>query len=393
MRKSKVSNFDFLNNELAQLKQANLYREPICIDSAQGPIVRIGNEEKILFCSNNYLNLANHPKILEAANAATKKFGYGSGASRLISGTMSPHVQLENELAKLFGFEAALVFPSGFSANEAVLKTIPQKGDIILADKLSHASIIDAAQASPADFRTYRREDYGKIEKFLAGEKYNRRFIITEGIFSMDGDSPDLEKLVRLKNKYNAILIIDEAHAFGCIGQNGLGLAEHTGLLNEVDIIIATLSKAAGCSGGFVVSQKAVIDFLVNKARSFIYTTAPSPVNSAAAIAAIELMKNEPQRREKLRQNAEYLRNNLKRANLNLGNSTSHIIPVIIGDNEKAMKLSKALFEKGFFVSAIRPPTVPQGSARLRISLQCEHTKEQLDQLCKAIAETTSEDR
>ena len=380
-----MSKFDFLNNELTQLKQANLYRELICIDSAQGTIVRIGNEEKILFCSNNYLNLANHPKIIAAVNADMKKFGYGSGASRLISGTITPHIQLENELAKLFGKEAALVFPSGFSTNEAVLKTIPQKGDIILADKLSHASIIDAAQASPAEFRTYRREDYTKIEKFLSGEKYNRRFIVTEGIFSMDGDSPDLKELVRLKNKYGAILIIDEAHAFGCIGPGGLGLAEQTGLLNEVDIIVATLSKAVGCNGGFVVSKKPVIDYLINKARAFIYTTAPSPANSAAALAAIELMKNEPWRREKLKENAEYLRNKLKMMNLNLGNSTSHIIPVIIGDDKKTLTISKALFDKGFFVSAIRSPTVPAGSARLRISVQCEHTKKQIDSLCKIV--------
>ena len=385
MRKIKMSKFDFLNNELTQLKQANLYRELTCIDSAQGPTVRIGNEEKILFCSNNYLNLANHPKITAAANTAMQKFGYGSGASRLISGTMTPHIQLENELAKMFSKEAALVFPSGFSANEAVLKTIGQKGDIILADKLSHASIIDAAQASPADFRTYSREDYAKIEKFVSSQKYNRRFIVTEGIFSMDGDSPDLKELVRLKNRYNAILIIDEAHAFGCIGPAGLGLAEQMGLLNEIDIIIATLSKAAGCNGGFVVSKKPVIDYLINKARAFIYTTAPAPANSAAAIAAIELIKTESWRREKLRENADYLRNKLKMANLNLGNSTSHIVPVIIGDNKKTLTVSKALFDKGFLISAIRPPTVPQNSARLRISLQCEHTKEQIDSLCEAV--------
>ena len=308
-----MSKFNFLNNELAQLKQANLYRELTCIDSAQGPVVHIGNEEKILFCSNNYLNLANHPKITEAVNTAMDKFGYGSGASRLISGTMTPHIQLENELAKMFGKEAALVFPSGFSTNEAILKSIPQKGDIILADKLSHASIIDAAQASPADFRTYRREDYTRIEKFLSSKKYNHRFIVTEGIFSMDGDSPNLKKLVQLKIKYNAILVIDEAHAFGCIGPNGLGLAEQMGLLSEVDIIIATLSKAAGCSGGFVVSKRAAIEFLSNKARAFIYTTAPSAANSAAALAAIELIKTEPWRREKLKENADYLRNKLKK--------------------------------------------------------------------------------
>ncbi len=385
-----MSKFDFLNDEFTQLRRENLYRELICIDSDQGSGVRIGNEEKILFCSNNYLNLANHPKIITAAMGAMEKFGYGSVASRLISGTMTPHVQLENELAKMFGKEAGLIFPSGFSTNEAILKTIPQKGDIILSDKLSHASIIDAAQASPAEFRTYRREDYGKIEKFLASKKYNRRFLVTEGILSMDGDSPDLAELIRLKNKHNAILIIDEAHAFGCVGPSGLGLADQEGLLDEVDIIVATLSKAVGCSGGFVVSKKAVTDYLINKAHAFIYTTAPPPANSAGALAAIKLIKTEVWRRKKLKQNADYLRNKLKKLNLDLGNSNSHIIPVIIGDNEKTLEISKALFEKGFFISAIRPPTVPQDSARLRISVQCEHTKEQLDHLCEVVADKTT---
>ncbi len=381
-----MSDFDFLKNELRKLEQKDLLRKPICIDSAAGPVIRIANADKTLFCSNNYLNLANNPQIIAAARGTMEKFGYGSAASRLISGTTGPHIELEKKLAELFGKQAALVFPTGYMTNLAVLQTIPQKGDLILLDKLDHASIIDAAKGSQAEFRTYQRTQFGKIEKFLAADKYNRKFIVTESVFSMDGDFADLKKLVELKKKYNAYLIIDEAHAFGCMGARGAGLAEELGLLNEIDIVIATLSKSAGCMGGFVASDKCVIDYLINKARPFIYTTAPLPSNSAAALCAVEIIKNAKDKRVKLKQNADYLRGKLKSLGLDTGTSSSHIIPVIIGDNKRTLGISKQLFEKGFLVVAIRPPTVAPGTARLRISVQCDHKKEQINSLCKAIA-------
>ncbi|MBU1259787.1 MAG: 8-amino-7-oxononanoate synthase [Planctomycetes bacterium] len=380
-----MTNFDFIKNELAELKKTDLLRVPVCIDSACDTVIRIANAEKALFCSNNYLNLAGNKQIIAAAKEAMDKFGYGSAASRLISGTIKPHIELENALAKMFNKQAALVFPSGYMTNLAVLQTIPQKGDLILLDKLDHASIIDAAQGSDAEFRTYHRTQFDKIEKFLASEEYNRKFIVTESIFSMDGDFADLKKLVELKKKYNAYLIIDEAHAFGCMGKTGAGLAEELGLLNEIDIIIATLSKSAGCSGGFVASDKCVIDYLVNKARPFIYTTASSVANSAAGLCAVEIIKNAQDKRKRLKQNADYLREKLKTLGLDTGTSTSHIIPVIIGDNKKTLEISKKLFGKGFFVVAIRPPTVAPGTARLRISVQSDHTKEQLDGLVDAL--------
>ena len=380
-----MTNFDFIKNELGELKQSDLLRVPVCIDSVCDTVIRIGNVEKVLFCSNNYLNLAGNQQIIAAAKEAMDKFGYGSAASRLISGTIKPHIELENALAKMFNKEAALVFPSGYMTNLAVLQTIPQKGDLILLDKLDHASIIDAVKGSEAQFKTYHRTQFDRIEKFLASEEYNRKFIVTESIFSMDGDFADLKKLVELKKKYNAYLIIDEAHAFGCMGKTGAGLAEELGLLNEIDIVIATLSKSAGCSGGFVASDKCVIDYLVNKARPFIYTTAPAAANSAAGLCAVEIIKNAQDKRKRLKQNADYLREKLKNLGLDTAASASHIIPVIIGDNKKTLEISKKLFEKGFFVVAIRPPTVAPGTARLRISVQSDHTKKQIDGLVDAL--------
>ena len=382
-----MTEFNFLKNALNCLYQQDLLRKLVAVSSAAGTSIRIGNTEKILFCSNNYLNLAGDSRIIAAAKDAMEKYGFGSAASRLISGTVKPHVELEKRLSELFQKQEALVFPSGYMANLAVLQTIPQKDDLILLDKIDHASIIDAAKGSDAQFRTYHRTQYDKIEKFLASKEYNRKFIVTESVFSMDGDFADLKKLVELKKKYNAYLIVDEAHAFGCFGQKGAGLAEELGLMSEIDIIVSTLSKSAGCSGGFAVSDKCVIDYLINKARPFIYTTAPLPANSAAALCAVEIIKNAKDERKRLKENSDYLRAKLEKIGLNTAASTSQIVPVIIGDNKKTLEISKSLFEKGFFVVAIRPPTVAPGTSRLRISLQCDHTKQQIDSLCECLEE------
>ncbi|MHC4647960.1 MAG: aminotransferase class I/II-fold pyridoxal phosphate-dependent enzyme [Planctomycetota bacterium] len=382
--------FDFAATDLKRLERANLLRKPVCIDSAQQTTVRIDGREKVVFCSNNYLGLANHPKVLEAVIAAMKEYGHGAGASRLISGTMTPHVELEHEFARLFGKEAALVFPSGWMANEAVIRTIPQKEDLLLLDKLDHASIIDAAKSGDAGFRTYRRAGYERLERFLGGS-HRRKFIITESIFSMDGDAPDLKKLVAIKDKYGAFLIVDEAHALGCLGPTGAGLAEEMQVLDRADIVVATMSKALGSAGGVVAAKKVIIDLLVNKARSFIYTTAPTVANCAAALAALKLIRAEPQRRNRLRDNAEYLRAKLAALGLDTGQSQSHIIPVIIGAESRALAVSNRLFDAGFFLPAIRPPTVAAGTARLRLSVQSEHTKEQMNGLCSGLEKLIEE--
>jgi 8-amino-7-oxononanoate synthase len=381
-----MSKFEFLSQELDALDAAGLLRRLGQVDSAQGPVVSFaGGGRKVLFCSNNYLGLANDESVKIAVIKAVEKYGYGSAASRLISGTMRAHVELEEAFAEFFGKEATLMFPSGWSANQAVLTTLPTKGDLVLIDKLDHASIIDGAVQSDAEFHTFRGDNFQRVEKYLADDKYRRKYIVTESVFSMDGICADLKRLVELKNKYGAILIVDEAHSIGCMGKTGAGLAEELGLLDEVDIMIAPLGKAFAANGAIVASKKPVVDYLINKARGFIYTTAPTPVNCAAVMAGLNIIKNQPQRREKLKENADYLGSKLQQAGMDTLSSTTHIIPVMIGDSSKAMEISEQLFERGYFVAAIRPPTVAKGTARLRISLQYGHTKEQIDGLVEAI--------
>ena len=282
------------------------------MDSAQGPTIRMADgSEKVLLCSNNYLNLANDERICQAARDALDTYGVGTTASRLISGTMKPHIELENQFAEFLGKEAALYFPSGWTANQALLTTLPQKGDLVLIDRFDHASIIDAVKASKADFRTYRRSHTEKLEKYLSDSAYRNRFIVTESIFSMDGDAANLTELIELKKRYNAILIVDEAHALGCFGSTGAGLCEQEGILEEVDIIVAPLGKAPAVTGGIIAGPRPVVDYLINKARPFIYTTAPSPIIAAAAIKSLEIIQTEPQRRKQLQTHAEFLRHAL----------------------------------------------------------------------------------
>ncbi|MHC4987160.1 MAG: aminotransferase class I/II-fold pyridoxal phosphate-dependent enzyme, partial [Planctomycetota bacterium] len=290
-----------LQRQLDELERQNQLRRCRTIASAQGPVVTMDDgSEKVLFCSNNYLNLADDPRIKQAAAEALEKYGFGAAASRLISGTMAPHTELEQAFAAFLHKEAALYFPSGWTANQAVLTTLPQKGDLVLLDRYDHASIIDAVKASEADFRTYRRNQPERLEKFLADTKYNNRFIVTESVFSMDGDVANLRELVELKNRYNAILIVDEAHSLGCFGPTGAGLCEQKGILDEVDIIVAPLGKAVAATGGIIAGPKAVINYLLNKARPFIYTTTPSPVIAAAALKSLEIIQSEPDRRKRL---------------------------------------------------------------------------------------------
>lgn len=382
-----MDKFAFLNEQLNQLSQSNLLRSLTTIGSAQDTVVEINGQERIVFCSNNYLNIANDPGVIEAVKKAVDKYGYGAAASRLISGTMSPHTEVENAFADFFHTEASLLFTSGWTANQAVIGSLPQKQDLVLLDKSDHASIIDAAKACPAQFRTFRRNDFTKLQKLLAARGCERKYIITESVFSMDGDTTDLKALVELKNQYDAILIVDEAHAVGCMGKTGAGLAEELDLLKEIDVIIAPLGKAVAASGAIVAASKTVVDYLINKARPFIYTTAPPPADCAAALAALDIIKTEPQRRQKLKANADYLRAKLGELGIDTAGSTTHIIPVIIGAAERALDIAERLYGKGFFVTAIRPPTVPPGSARLRVSLQANHTKEQIDAFCYALVD------
>jgi 8-amino-7-oxononanoate synthase len=382
-----MDKFNHLSQELQDLESQQMLRKCIRIDSAQGPVVQIDGREVVLFCSNNYLDLANHPKIRQAGIEAIEKYGWGSASSRLISGTMTSHVDAQNAWADFFGKPAALFFNSGWNANNAVLATLPQKGDIVLMDRMDHASIIDALRFSEAQFHTYRRDNLDRLEKCLSDPQYRCKYIVTESIFSMDGDTADLKALVKLKNKYNAILIVDEAHAVGCTGSHGAGLADELGVLNEVDIVVAPLGKGPACGGAVVAASQVVSDYLINKARSFIFTTAPSPVTAAVSLAALEIIKSEPQRRSYLKQNAAFLRKQFSQMGLHIVPGDTHIIPVILGSVDKTVKTSQKLLEKGYFCSAIRSPTVPAGTERLRISIQCNHTQKHLDGLCESLRE------
>lgn len=380
-----MDKFGHLSQELQDLELQQMLRQCRCLDSAQGPAVQMDGREFILFCSNNYLNLANHPKIRKAAAAAIELYGWGSASSRLISGTMAPHREAEQTWAAFFGKQAGLFFGSGWSANQSLLTTLPSKGDLVLLDRMDHASIIDAVRTSDAEFHTYRRDNLDRLEKHLADSQFRTKYIVTESIFSMDGDAADLLALVELKNKYNAVLIVDEAHAVGCLGKTGAGLAEESELLEQVDIVVAPLGKGPACGGAIIAADQVVIDYLINKARPFIFTTAPSPVLAAVSITALELIRNEPQRRFRLKQNSEMLRKILGTMGFDTGQSTTHIVPAILGSAERAVSVAASLFENGYFAAAIRPPTVPAGKERIRISVQCDHTVEQIEGLCRTL--------
>jgi 8-amino-7-oxononanoate synthase len=392
-----MADFEYLADEMEQLRHAHLFRRCRCIDSSQGPAVRMAQDgEKVLFCSNNYLNLAEDPRVIEAACRAMRTYGFGSAAARLISGTMRPHSDLENTAACFLGKQAALYLPSGWTANQAVLSTLPQKGDLVLMDRYDHASIIDAVRASRADFRTYRRDGVDRLERILRQGAYKHVFIVTESVFSMDGDCADVRALVELKQRYGAFLIVDEAHSLGCMGKTGAGLCQEQGILDQVDIVVAPLGKAVGAAGAIIAGPQGVIDYLINKARPFIYTTAPPPALAAGAAEAIKIIQTEPERREKLHQNAAWLREKLTAMGLDIGQSNTYIIPIMLGSSEKALAISDALYRAGYYVAAIRPPTVSPGTARLRLSVQSAHASCQLEGLCQALAEAkglSSEDR
>lgn len=387
--RNRMGIWDYLREDLDRRRQEHRLRKRVSIDSAQGPIVRMeaDGSKKVLFCSNNYLNLAEDPQVRAAVRQAIDRYGVGSAASRLISGTMTPHAELERRFAEWVHTEAALFLNCGWMANQAVLQTLPQRGDLVLIDRLDHASILDAVGVGDARFKSYRHNDLTRLETLLAEMGYNRKFIVTESVFSMDGDTADLARLAELKKRHGAILIVDEAHSIGCMGSTGAGLAEQMGVLDQVDIFVAPLGKAFGCGGAIVAGPQVVIDSLVNCARPFIFTTAPSPLIASAALAALDMIHGQPQRRQQLAANTQYLRERLVQAGFDIGRSKTHIIPLMIGPSDAAVRLSEALYARGYFVAAIRPLTVPPNTARLRISLQAHHTRQQMDGLLSILLE------
>lgn len=368
--------------ELGKIKDAGLYRELKVVEGPQGPHVKIKGRSYISFCSNNYLGLANHPEIKRAVVDAVKEYGWGSGASRLISGNMELHIALEDEISRFKNKESTIVFPTGYMANIGVISSLVSKDDLVICDKLNHASIIDGCKLSGATLRVYSHRDVEKLERILKkSDRYPKKLIITDTVFSMDGDLAPLPDIVKIAKRYGAMVMVDEAHGTGVFGKNGRGVIEHFDLNNEIPIVMGTLSKAIGSLGGYVSGSNDLINYLRNKARSFIYTTALPPAACAASLAGIKLIKNNHKLRESLWNNINYLRNELNLLKIKMVASEGPIMPILIGDAKKALEISSYLFERGLLVPAIRPPTVANNSSRLRITVLSSHTKDDLIKL------------
>jgi 8-amino-7-oxononanoate synthase len=386
---------DVLKHRLAALREQNLFRELRRVDSAPGPRLQMNGRSLLNFASNDYLGLASHPALKAAAIAAVSEFGAGSGASRLISGSLAPFHQLEEALAAFKGTAAALTFATGSAAALGTLTALAGKDDILILDKLVHACIVDAARLSGAKLRIFAHNDLDDLEAKLKwadsaatlenGRRKSEILVVTESIFSMDGDAAPLRAMVALKERYGARLMVDEAHATGIVGRNGRGLADHLGVSDRIEIQMGTLGKALGASGGYICGSRPLIDLLVNRARSFIFSTAPVPAAAAAASAGIQLAQSSEGEtlREQLRQRvAELVKSVIRDPSLTIAGA---IVPVILGDETKTLSAAANLREQGIFAPAIRYPTVARSAARLRLTLTAAHTANDVAMLARAL--------
>ncbi|OGW72227.1 MAG: 8-amino-7-oxononanoate synthase [Omnitrophica bacterium GWA2_52_12] len=374
--------------DLAELRVQNLYRQLRPLELT-GPVRALSRgRELLLFCGNDYLGLSRHPRVIEAAKQALARFGTGAGAARLVSGTSFLHAELEAQTAKLKNKPQALVFSAGYLANLGVLSALAKAGDLIVLDKLAHASLIDGAKLSGAELRVFPHKNYDKLESILKRSSgYRRRLIVTDTVFSMDGDLADMQALKQIKEKYECLLIADDAHGTGVLGLEGRGALEDAGLESAADVITGTFSKALGSLGGFAAADKPIIETLINKARPFIFATALPPVLCAAIQMAITVFQEEPEIRHRLWRNIQRLHAVLKEAGLENAPLASPILPVVVGDEEKALGFSERLLERGFFVPAIRYPAVAKGRARLRLTVCAAHTPDDIEALGQALNE------
>ena len=381
-----------LTNALARLEQDSLYRRLRVIDSAHGAEVESGGRRMLMFSSNNYLDLAAHPAVKRAALETIERYGVGAGASRLVAGSLEPLHRLEQNLARLKKVEAALVFGSGYLANMGAITALVGPGDTIFSDELNHASLIDGCRLSKATLKVFRHRDAGHLKALLEESDHTgRRLIVTDSVFSMDGDLAPLTDIVELARRFGAAVMIDEAHGVGVFGPGGAGLAAELGLSNEIDVQVGTLSKALGAYGAYVAGSRTLIDFLINRARCFIYTTGLPPAMAAAADAALEVMTREPERISKLHDNAAYMGAALVSAGFKLAPTTSPILPVMMGESKTALRMAERLFARAVYVIAIRPPTVAEGCARLRVTPTAGHTRADLDRAIGAFVESGRE--
>ena len=375
-----------LTAALDELRAKGTHFKLRILDDQQAPVCHYDGRQVINLASNNYLGLANHPKLIEAAVAATHAFGVGSGAVRTIAGTMRIHMDLEEKIARFKNVEACVVFQSGFTANAGTVSSILGKDDFILSDELNHASIIDGARLSRAKVKVFRHKDVDHCEELLqeVAKEPGRKLVITDGVFSMDGDIGPVDKLAALAEKYGAIMMVDDAHASGVLGRNGRGSVDHFGAHGKVDVQVGTLSKAIGALGGYVCGSKDLIDYLYHRARPFLFSTSHPPSVTASCIAAFDILEQEPERIERQWANTRYFKGELKRVGFNIGGvntpaTETPITPIIVGEGRAAMEFSRALFDEGVMATGIGFPTVPEGKARIRAILTSEHTKEHLD--------------
>ena len=376
-----------LQDRLDELKGLGLYRRMRMVSGPQGPRVVLDGKPVLLLCSNNYLGLADHPRVREAAADAAMRWGAGAGASRLVSGNMTLHRRLEDRLATFKGTQSALLFGSGYLANLGVVPALARRGEIVLSDELNHASIIDGCRLSGAETFVYRHCDVEHLAWGLRNADGRAALIVTDGVFSMDGDVAPLEEIVELARRHDVRVMVDDAHGTGTLGPGGRGAVAEAGLDGEIDVIVGTLGKALGSYGAFVACDHAMTRHLVNSARTLIFSTGLPPAAAAAAMASLELLQEQPRRVERLAANADALRDELAREGFDVSGSEAQIVPLIVGDAALAMRICEAALEQGVFAQAIRPPTVAEGTSRLRLAVMASHTRSELREAARVLAQ------
>ncbi|MCV6611312.1 MAG: 8-amino-7-oxononanoate synthase [Amphritea sp.] len=380
--------FDQLGAELQARRDQSLYRQRRILQSPQAPEVIVDGKPCLAFCSNDYLGLANHPDVIQALKQGADRYGVGGGASHLVNGHSQAHNALEEELAEFTGRPRALLFSTGYMANIGAINGLLNKQDAVFQDRVNHASLLDAGLLSGARFQRFLHNDADNLNTRLERTEARRKLVVCDGVFSMDGDLADLPAISPTAARHNAWVMVDDAHGFGCIGQGGRGTVDHFGLgADDVQILVGTLGKAFGTSGAFVAGSEELIETLIQYARTYIYTTSMSPAIAEATRASLKLVQAEEWRRDKLQQLINRFRSGCDQLGLNLMDSPTPIQPILVGEAEKAMQISAALEAKGIFIGAIRPPTVPQGAARLRVTLSADHSEAQVDQLLAALEE------
>ncbi len=387
-----MKGFEYLQKELDTMQKQGVFRSLIELESEQGSKVMIEGRSVIQLSSNNYLGLSNHPRLKKAALAAVEQFGAGTGSVRTIAGTFTMHNKLEEKLAKFKHTETALVFQSGFTTNQGVLSAILTDEDVVISDELNHASIIDGIRLTKATRKVYKHVDMESLEQTLKEtQEYRKKLIVTDGVFSMDGDIAPLPAIVELAEKYDALVMVDDAHGSGVLGENGRGTVNHFGLDGRVHIQVGTLSKAIGVLGGYVASTRTLIDYLIHKGRPFLFSTSHPPAVTMACMEAVDVLLEEPERIEKLWNNAEFLKEGLNTLGFNTGHSKTPITPVIVGDEGLSHQFSDKLLQYGVFAQDIAFPTVAKGRARIRTIVTAQHTKEELQLALKAFEKAGKE--